>query len=346
MRPDQLAARLRSRLAPLYLVFGEELLQAQEAADAIRAAARAQGYAERECLTVETGFDWAQLRQRAASRSLFASRRLLELRLGSAKPGEAGAKALSDYAAQPAEDTVLLITAGKLDWSTQKSRWFTALDAAGLVVQSALIEPAQWLAWIERRLRQRGLHPTPEAAALLAERMEGNLLAAVQEIEKLALLATGPTLSIEAVAAATSDSARYSIYDFVDAALHGQPERVARILSSLREEGIDPVLINWALHQEVRRLAMLAFAQSRGQSVEAKLAELKIWEKRKPLLRQALQRLNWPKARELLCGCARADRAIKGAELGAPWDELLANGLRLAGLELFPCQALAADLAP
>ena len=140
VRPDQLAAHLRKTLAPLYLVFGEEPLQSQEAADAIRAAARERGYDERECLTVEAGFDWDTLRQRAASRSLFAGRRLLDLRLGNAKPGDAGAKALADYAARPADDAVLLITAGKLDWQTQKSRWFAALDGAGVVVQAAPVE--------------------------------------------------------------------------------------------------------------------------------------------------------------------------------------------------------------
>lgn len=335
LRPDQLAAHLRKALARLYLVFGEEPLQALEAADAIRAAARERGH-ERDCLTVETGFDWNSLRQQACSPSLFAPLRLLELRMGNAKPGDAGAQALSTYAARPPEDVALLITAGKLDWNTQKSRWFTALDEAGVVVAAAPVEPQQLPGWIERRLRSRGLNPAPEAVTLLAERVEGNLLAAAQEIEKLALLADDRELTAQAVLAAVGDSARYSIYDFVDAALLGQPERVARILNGLRDEGIEPVLVNWALHQESRRLAMLAFARSRGQALEAALAEQKVWEKRKPLLRQASQRLALTDCRRLLRACARTDRTIKGAETGSPWNALLANGLRLAGLELLP----------
>ena len=335
LRPDQLAAHLRKTLALLYLVFGEEPLQALEAADAIRAAARERGH-ERDCLTVETGFDWNSLRQQACSPSLFAPLRLLELRMGNAKPGDAGAQALSAYAARPPEDIALLITAGKLDWNTQKSRWFAALDEAGVVVAAAPVEPQQLPGWIERRLRSRGLDPVPEAVTLLAERVEGNLLAAAQEIEKLALLADDRELTAQAVLAAVGDSARYSIYDFVDAALLGQPERVARILDGLRDEGIEPVLVNWALHQESRRLAMLAFARSRGQSLEAALAEQKVWEKRKPLLRQASQRLALTGCRRLLRACARTDRTIKGAETGSPWNALLANGLRLAGLELLP----------
>ena len=338
VRPDQLAAHLRKTLAPLYLVFGEEPLQSQEAADAIRAAARERGYDERECLMVEAGFDWETLRQRAASRSLFAGRRLLDLRLGNAKPGDLGAKALADYAARPADDSVLLITAGKLDWQTQKSRWFAALDGAGVVVQAAPVELGQLPGWIDRRLRSRGLNPTPDAVTLLGERVEGNLLAAAQEIEKLALLVDGRELTVEAVLAAVGDSARYSIYDWVDAALVGKPGRVTRILDSLRGEGIEPVLVNWALHQEIRRLATLAFARDHGQTLEAALAEQKVWEKRKPLLRQALQRLALSDCRDLLRACSQTDRIIKGAEAGSPWDALLANGLRLAGVEL-----LAAD---
>ena len=336
VRPDQLAAHLRKTLASLYLVFGEEPLQLQEAADALRAAARERGCDERDCLTVETGFDWAALRERVASRSLFASRRLLELRLGNAKPGDAGAKALVDCAARLADDTVLLITAGKLDWQTQKGRWFAVLDGAGVVVQAVPVEPGQLPGWIERRLRSRGLNPAPDAVTLLAERVEGNLLAAAQEIEKLALLVPGRELTVEAVLKAVGDSARYSIYDFVDAALLGKPGRVTRILEILRGEGVEPVLINWALHQEVRRLVALAFARDHGQALEAALAGQKVWEKRKPLMRQALQRLTLGDCRRLLGACSRTDRTIKGVEAGSPWDALLANGLRLAGLELLP----------
>ena len=187
LRPDQIAAHLRKTLARLYLVFGEEPLQALEATDAIRAVARERGH-ERDCLTVEAGFDWNSLRQQACSPSLFAPLRLLELRMGNAKPGDAGAQALSAYAARPPEDVALLITAGKLDWNTQKGRWFTALDKVGVVVMAAPVEPRQLPVWIERRLRERGLNPKPEAVTLVSERVEGNLLAAAQEIEKLALL--------------------------------------------------------------------------------------------------------------------------------------------------------------
>ena len=298
-RPDQLAAHLHKTLAPIYLVFGEEPLQAQEAADAIRATTRERGYSEREYLAVETGFNWDTLRQRAASLSLFAGRRLLDLRLGDVKPSDVGAKALSEYAARPAEDTVLLITAGKLDWSTQKTRWFTALDSAGVTVQSTPLELRQLPAWIEKRLRARGLNPTPEAVTLLCDRVEGNLLAATQEIEKLALTVTDQQLTAEAVLATVGDSSRYSIYDLVDAALIGQPERVARIHNGLRSKGVEPVLVNWVLHQEIRVLTALAFAQRQSQPLDVVFAVHKVWDKRKLSLNQALQRLTLADCRQL-----------------------------------------------
>ncbi len=285
---------------------------------------------------METGFNWHTLRQRASSPSLFATRRLLELRLGDAKPGDAGSKAFSDYAGRPAEDAVLLITAGKLDWQTQKGRWFAALDSAGVVVAAMPVEARQLPGWIERRLRDRGLNPTPDAVTALSERVEGNLLAAAQEIEKLALTVADQPLTAETILSAVGDSARYSIYDFVDAALLGQPERVTRILDGLRGEGIEPVLVNWALHREIRVLTALAFARGQRQPQDAVFSAHKVWDKRKPLLQQTLQRLTLADCRGLLKACARIDRAIKGAGPGAPWDELLATGLRLAGLELLP----------
>jgi len=331
IRTEQLTGQLRKTLAPLYLVHGEELLLAQEAADAIRAAARRHGCAEREVLQAGSGFDWNTLRQQAASRSLFASRRLLELRLGEAKPGEAGARALIEYATRPADDAVLLITAGKLDWQVQKSRWFTALDEAGVIVAAPAVERAQLPGWIEQRLRERGLRAAPEALALLVERVEGNLLAAAQELEKLALLTEGQNLSVEQVLAAVGDSARYSIYDFVEAALRGVPERLVRILDGLRGEGVEPVLVNWALQREVRLLASLAFARERRQSLEPVFAAHKVWDKRKPLLQQALARLGPGECRALLHACARIDRVVKGLEADSPWAALLTTGLRLAG---------------
>ncbi|MEE4379762.1 MAG: DNA polymerase III subunit delta [Candidatus Competibacteraceae bacterium] len=334
LRAEQLAAHFAKPLASIYVVFGDEPLLVQESTDAIRQAARVQGYTERVSLTVETGFDWNTLEQSAANQSLFADRRLLELRLGAVKPGDAGGKALYRYAQRPPADVVLLVSCAKLDAAAQKSRWFTALDNAGITIPLWPVNKQQLPRWIEQRLVARGLHPDQEAAGLLAERVEGNLLAAVQEIEKLHLLLGPGTVTTQQVLAAVSDSARYTVYELVDAALAGQPGRMVRILHGLRDEGVDIVLVAWALHREIELLNRLAFAATRGQALEAALSENKVWESRKPLLRSALRRLPLQTCRQLLNACAQLDRVVKGAEPGEPWDIALQVGMQLAGRAL------------
>jgi DNA polymerase-3 subunit delta len=336
LRPEQLSVHLRNELARIYVVHGNEILLVQETSDAIRHAAGKGGFCERICLTVEGSFDWNSLRQISASLSLFSARRLLELRLGNAKPGEYGGKILAECAECPAEDTVLLVICSKLDAAVYKSRWFNALDKAGIVVQIPSLGIQQLPAWIEQRMLKKGLHPTSEAVALLAQRVEGNLLAAAQEIDKLYVLFGEGNITAEQLLAVVSDSARYSIYDLVDAALVADTARVVRILGGLRGEGMDAVLVSWALQREIRLLAMLTFAKEQGQSLEAALARLGVWEKRKPLVRQALLRLSSRACWRLLHHCAHLDRLLTGIEPGDPWDELLRLSLSLAG-----CKALA-----
>ena len=336
LRLEQLGGQLARQLAPLYLIYGDEPLLVQEALDAIRSAARTRGYSERVCLTVEAGFDWNRFWESAVSPSLFAERRLMELYLGGAKLDEAGGKILQAYANRPAEDVLLLLSAGKLDAGAQKSAWFSALEAAGIVVPVWPIEASQLPAWIEQRMRAQGLLPTPAAIALLAERVEGNLLAAAQEIARLQLLFGGGAITAEQLLAVVGDSARYSVYDLVDAALAGQVERVVRIVYGLRDEGVEPVLVCWALHREIRLLALLAFASAQGQALEGEMARNKVWEKRKPLLRRALQRLPVRVCRRLLDRCAHLDQLIKGVATGNAWDEILNLALSLAGREVLP----------
>jgi DNA polymerase-3 subunit delta len=337
LRPEHLKAHLGKELAPLYLVFGDETLLVQEAADAVREAARERNYTERECLTVEAKFDWNGLLLASNSLSLFGQQRLLELRLGTAKPGDAGAKALQAYAERPAEGTVLLITAGRLDPTTQRSRWFAVLEKVGVAVQIWPVNARQLPGWIQERMHRRGLRPTADAVTLLCERVEGNLLAAAQEIDKLFVLYGAGSVTVEQLLAVVGDSARYNVYDLVDAALAGQDERVVRILDGLRQEGVEATLVSWALQREIRLLASLSFDVSNGTPVEAALGRNKVWEKRKPLLRGALSRLHDQACRRLLGACARVDRLLKGAGEGEgdAWDELLSLSLSLAGKPLF-----------
>ncbi len=331
LKPEQLAEHLRKPLLPVYLVTGDEPLQAGEAADTIRAAARAAGFAQREVIEAGPGFDWNGLAAEAASFSLFAEKKLIDLRLPSGKPGREGGKALADYCADPPPDTLLLLSLPKLDRQQQSAKWFKAIDQRGAVVQVWPIGPRELPRWIEQRLRAAGLEPSREAVRLLADRVEGNLLAARQEIDKLLLLhGTGP-LDAEALIEAVADSARYDVFELVDTALRGEAARALHILEGLRGEGTAPAVVLWALHREIAQLAKLAVASARGVGIDHALARNKVWERRKPLLRQAVARLRPAQWLALLDECHRADCSVKQADPLDPWLRLENLALGIAG---------------
>ncbi len=331
---EQLTSHCAKSLLPVYLVSGDEPLQAQEAADVLRKAARAQGFTERQVIEAGRGFDWALLAQEASSMSLFAERKLIDLRMP-VKPGDPGSKALQAYCARPPEDTVLLIGCGKLDRGAVRSKWVQAVEAAGALVQVWPVEARNLGDWIQRRMRARGLQPTREAAAMLAERVEGNLLAAAQEIDKLILLHGEGRIGPDTVATAVSDSARFDVFGMVDVALAGNSARVARMLAGLHAEGVAPALVVWALGREIRALATIAADAQAGASLESVLTRHKIWDRRKPLVRDALKRHDASNWRALVLDCGRCERLAKGAAAGNAWDELLQLALRLSGTELF-----------
>lgn len=335
LRAEQLSSHVGRSLAPVYLVTGDEPLQVGEACDLIRAAVRAQGPAERILFQAATGFDWSALTACVQHMSLFSERKLIELRLPTGKPGEAGAAALVHYAAQPASDTVLLVICPKLDAATQKSKWVSALDAAGVLVQIWPVEARQLPEWISRRLATRGLKADKEAIALLAERVEGNLLACAQDIEKLYLLHGDGQVDAAAVAEAVADNARFDVYALVDSALAGDAARSTRILDGLRAEGVEPVLVLWALAREVRALSRMAYDCSQGAAVDQVLASHRVWEKRKALVRAGLMRHKVRVWQHLLLLAARIERISKGAHAGNAWDELLKLALGIGGVRLF-----------
>jgi len=319
LNASDLEAHLKRQLLPLYLLTGDEPLQLGEAADRLRRHARDQGYASREVFEVDNRFDWGDFLTAANSLSLFAERRVLDLRIPAGTPGQEGSKALVAYAERPAEDTLLLITLPKLDKPQQGSKWLKALETVGAMVQVWPVEPAQLPAWIDRRMRAKGLQPTREAVLLLADRVEGNLLAAAQEIDKLVLLHSGDPLDATALEQAVADSARYDVFKLVDAALEGKTARVLRILGGLKGEGAAEPIVLWALVREIRTLAAIAGDLERGVPLQRALNRPGLWEKRKPLLGQGARRLSLRRWQRLLQLCARADRAIKGRENADPW---------------------------
>lgn len=338
LRVDQLAGQLQQRLAPVYFVHGDETLLVNECADAIRAAARAQGYSDREVFTVEAGFDWNAFLAAGDSLSLFAERRILELRLPGGKPGKEGTQILRDYAECPAEDTLLLITSAKLEAAARRSKWVLALEQTGVSIPVWPVEIDRLPAWIEQRMRAHGMRAGRQALELIADRVEGNLLAAAQEIEKLYLLHGAGELTVDTVDELVADSARYDVFGLVDAALASDVAHVQRSLAGLRGEGVDPVLVLWALTREVRTLALMA-RQLQGGSLSQVLASNRVWDKRKPLVTAVLQRIRGRQWWQLLQRCAHLDRVIKGRAAGSAWDELLQLALSLAGLNALKVSA-------
>lgn len=338
LSPVQLGKHLQGPLASIYTVSGDEPLLCQEACDAIRAAARQQGFDERQVFHVDASFDWGQLYEAGASLSLFAEKRLIELRLPSGKPGDKGAKALLDYLARPAEDTLLLLQLPKLDGSTQKTKWAKALidHPACPFIQIWPVDAQQLPQWINQRLAQAGLSATPDAVELIAARVEGNLLAAVQEIEKLKLLAEGQKVDADTVQAAVADSARFDIFGLIDAALAGQAPHALRMLEGLRGEGLEAPVILWGLAREVRQLANLAFQHEQGVPLDRAFAQCRppVWDKRRPLLSRALQRHNAMSWGRLLRDAQLIDAQIKGQAAGDPWAGLASLTLRIAGVRL------------
>jgi DNA polymerase-3 subunit delta len=333
LRNEQLENHLQQQLAAVYLLSGDEPLQMQEAGDAIRHAARQQGYSEREVLDQGSDFDWSSLNTAAESLSLFGEKRLLELRLSSAKLGAEGGKSLVAYCERPAIDTILLISLPKLERAQANSKWHQAIEQLGVVVQIWPVEGKRLIPWIEQRLRRAGLTPDTGVVEMLADRVEGNLLAANQEIEKLLLLYGQGVVTPEMLIEAVADSARFDIFTLVDTLLMGDISKGLRILQGLKGEGVAAPVVLWAFSREIRLLAEMAFAIKVGGGVDQVMTKHRVWDRRKPILRKALRRQvdHW---RHLLSGCAHADKAIKGLDTTDPWliFQQLAQGM--AGLPL------------
>ena len=332
LRIDQLDKHLESPLLPVYLLGGDEPLQIQEARDAIRSAAGRQGFDERVSLSAETGFDWGTLRAHADSLSLFGDKLIIDLRLVSGKPGDAGARALKDYAANPPADNLLMVTLDKFDRGSASTQWYKALEGAGAAIRTWPVDARSLGGWIRRRAATRGLTISAPAAQALGERVEGNLLACAQEIDKLHMLHGEAQLDLEDVLRSVADSARFDVFDLVDAALAGDTARSIRILHGLREEGVAPPLVAWALTRELRNVSRMAGDLAGGASIDQIMAKHRVWDKRRGLVSSALRRHPAPVWLDILRQAATTDRITKGAGAGSPWDAIESLALAMGGL--------------
>lgn len=328
INPQQLQQNLNKGLAPVYIISGDEPLLVQECCDQIRAAARKSGFEERELLHAEHNFDWGLLLASAGNMSLFAQKKLIEVRAPGGKPGDKGSKALQEFAALSSQDLVLLLILPKLDRSQLNSKWVKTLEKEGVLTQVWPVTAQEMPRWINQRLSASGLTAEPEAIQILAERVEGNLLAASQEIEKLKLLNSNKPITVDVLENSVTSSARYSVFDLIDRALAGEADKAIRTLQGLRAEGIEPPVVLWALAREIRSLLEIGEKLNQGQP----LARLVRIQKRQPLIQSALSRLPTRQLETLLLRARAIDTAIKGgAGQQSPWTGLLELTLNLSG---------------
>jgi len=321
LRPEQLVDQISTQpLAPVYLIVGPEPLRVLEAADAVRHQARAEGISEREVFQTDSrDFDWRQLAASFHAPSLFSQRRLLELRLPTGKPSKEGAQIISDFCAAPAKDVVLLITGEQ--WSrTHQGKWSQAISSIGVLALAWGIKPHELADWIQRRLRRNGLSAEPQAVQYLAEHVEGNLLAAAQEIDKLALLTDGKILDLPRMQALVADSARYDVFRLTEVTLSGQALAVQRILIGLRSEGEAVPSLLPIVVRELLLATQLARIQADGGNIAAEMKQKGIWEARQAPFRHALQRHpNVSRWEYFVAWAAHIDAVAKGRRSGDPW---------------------------
>ena len=322
LNPHQLAESLRCGLQPLYIIHGEEDLLRVEALDHIRAAAREHGYLNREVISVDAKFDWSELRAASQSVGLFAELKLLEVHIPGGKPGKEGGEALQELADGLPEDTCVLILLPKLERAQTQGKWFGALARHGSVVEAKAVSGQALPQWIRQRLQHHNLDIEPDALALFAERVEGNLLAAKQEIDKLALLhPPGHLLNMADAQMAVANVARFDVFQLAAAWMGGDAPRLLRLLEGLEAEGEEPVLLLWAVAEDVRTLIRLLAALKQGQNLAEVRNTLRLWGDKQTLAPKAAKRLGINRLLAALQDCARIDRQIKGAEDGAAWPQ-------------------------
>ena len=328
---EQLQQHLARELKPLYTIFGDEALLALEAADRIRAKARAEGYTERSVLTVDSGFKWSELAFASQSQSLFATRRILELRIPTGKPGVEGSEALQAYCEGLPPDTVTLISLPGVEWRAQKSGWFEALERAGAMIEAKPVARKNLPEWLAGRLREQKLETDSETLDFIAERVEGNLLAAHQEVQKLALLLPAGKITHEQVSEAVLDVARYDVFSLGEALLEGDVLHLARMMDGLKGEGAAPPLVLWAITDEIRAIGRVLEGLAAGKTPPQLWRDVKVYGmSHQNLMQQNCRRYTREQVESALVHAAKVDRMVKGLIRGDVWDELLQLALRFA----------------
>lgn len=330
--PDKLAAHLNKSVSPVYLVSGDEPLLVQELLETIRSQLKKKGYLERELFHVDGSFDWEEVLFSANSMSLFAEEKILELRMPNGKPGDKGAKALLSYIEEPSEGTTMLLVLPRLDQAAQRTKWFKALDAKGVFVQVWPVDKKDLPRWIGQRMQANGLKADRGAIQVLIDRLEGNLLAAAQEIERLKLLSLDGNVDAQLVMSSVADNTRFDVFGLIDMAVAQERRQTLRMLQGLRGEGAEVLYVNNMFAREVRNLLRITEALDTGQSTAGVYQKFRVWDKRKAIVGKCLQH----RSRQDLFGClinaAEVDARVKGIHEGDPWIPLESGFLSLAGV--------------
>jgi DNA polymerase-3 subunit delta len=330
LNPQQLSAHLASGVRSLYLVSGDEPLLVTETLDAIRQAARDQGYADRESYIAERGFDWDGFEAGLKNFSLFASQRLVEVRLPTGKPGDKGARKIITLAGEDNPDTLLIFVTPTLDRTMSRTKWATTLAKAAVSIDHRAPDRHNLAAWISSRLKKAGLQCDDDALELLASRVEGNLLAAKQEIDKLQLMAGTERITLDMMRRSVTDGARYDVFQLADAAVSGDTRRAARIVHGLEREGVPAPLVLWSLAREIGLLAGVVYGRQRGLSAGRAMAEAGVWRSREGLMGRAIRTMDVSAVDSLVAQACLTDRIVKGA--GQSWNALMDLTLALAAL--------------
>jgi len=331
IKPEQLQNNLSSQLASIYFVFGAEILLVEQSLSLIKESAKANGYSERFRFDIDGNFSWDSIFSLISSPSLFAERRIIECRLTTGKIGVKGSKALTELAESLPDDILLVIYSGKLDMAQQKSKWFKALEGIGVVIQHWEVQSNQLVGWISNNMSQLGLNSNNDVANAIAYCTEGNLLATMQEIQKLKIAYPDGNIDLQEYLNQIDQQSQYSVFGMIDSALQGDSEKVNKIFNSLVEDATPPVILITSLYREIKNLVTMAIELKTNQTIETVLRNHRVWQKRKPLISNALKKHSYQKLQKLLLTLGRIDRSIKGMDNLNVYDELQGVVTSLSG---------------
>ena len=331
IKPEQLHSSVSNQMASTYFAFGAEILLVEQSLSMIKAAARENGFTERFRFDIDGNFSWDSMFSLISSPSLFAEKRIIECRLTSGKIGVRGSKALTEIVEALPEDILLIISSGKLEMVQQKSKWFKALDKNGVIIQHWEVQSNQLVGWITGNMTQLGLDSNIEAANAIAYCTEGNLLATMQEIEKLKIAYPDGKINLKEYLDQIDQQSQYSVFGLIDSALLGDTDKVNKIFNSLVDDSIPPVILISSLYREITNLVMMSIELKTNNTLESILNKHRVWQKRKPLISNALKKHSYQKLQKLLLRLGRIDRSLKGMDNLNVYDELQNVVISLSG---------------